>query len=69
LASNQCVSFTSDLPSDPLFHDLTPGVYQVTATVVASTATDLVGILVAGGNLNGSVNSTARNFIKPKQKV
>lgn len=65
LEPNKCVSYTSDVANDPMFHDLPPGVYQVTATVIAPTATDLVAILVAGGNLNGSVNSTARNYIKP----
>lgn len=69
LEPNKCVSFTSDIANDPLFKGLKPGVYQVTATVIAPDASVLVEILVAGGNLNGGVNSTARNFIKPNENA
>ena len=68
LLPNTCETYTSDVAGDPLFTGLAPGVYSVTATVIAQNSGDLVTILTAGGNLNGSVNSTASNFIKPMVK-
>lgn len=66
LQPNNCLSFTSDIPGDLLFSGLAPGVYSVTATVTADDPDALLAILNAGGNLNGAVNSTARDFFKSK---
>ena len=52
--TNSCVTYTSDVPSDPLFGGVALGLYKVRIT-------NSLASIIALGSLNGVVNSTGRD--------